>query len=90
MDALDTSSKPTTDKNTKLALCVWISICVVGFVWFISKVMNGRRQIRYNFQNIEEQLKKIQDSIERAEKLEAEQKQEAIEDVKDEVDKKED
>lgn len=63
----ENESKPPLDGFQKMALSMWIVFCIFGFTWFISKVIAGRHRMRMNFDNIEQQLLKLQKSIEEQE-----------------------
>lgn len=45
-------------------LAVWITFCIFFSVWFVRKFVNGRRQLRQNFEIIENELRRIQGVME--------------------------
>ncbi|XP_065169928.1 ring-infected erythrocyte surface antigen-like [Atheta coriaria] len=67
-DKTTDAEDPEVQKKYKMMLSLWLSFCLVGFVWFVTKVLKGRQRIKYNFSSIEEQLKRMQAVIEERER----------------------
>lgn len=63
----DAETNTESDKeeagNGRYLFALWITFCIFFSTWFMKAVMRGRRQLRYNFDAIEMQLRRMQNSI---------------------------
>lgn len=64
---LPAPAQPTESisKNYQGMLFLWIMFCVFSFSWFVKKLFRGRTKMRTDFVTIEEQLKRLQMSLEK-------------------------
>nr|CAH7725762.1 unnamed protein product [Callosobruchus chinensis] len=57
------SEKPANTDNLKLGFGVWLTLCFLVCVWFLSSFTKGRRQFQSNLSVIEDGLKKMQREV---------------------------
>lgn len=59
------STDKGTDNNFKIGISLWLSFCLFACLWFLSRFMTGRRQMRNNLHVIEDGLRRMQEEIEK-------------------------
>ncbi|CAH1991822.1 unnamed protein product [Acanthoscelides obtectus] len=61
------TEKAANTDNLKLGFGVWLTLCFLVCVWFLTSFTKGRRQFQSNLSVIEDGLKKMQKEVEETE-----------------------
>lgn len=77
----------TSDSKFKMGVSLWLSICVFACLWFVSRFMTGRRQLRNNLHVIEDGLRRMQEEIERRQRENSISYGENLEEIMEELQK---
>ncbi|KAJ3664845.1 hypothetical protein Zmor_000387 [Zophobas morio] len=83
----ETSETGTSDKF-KIGISIWLSFCLFVCLWFLSRFMTGRRQLKNNLHVIEDGLKRMQEEIEKRQRENSIGYGENLEDLMEELLKK--
>ncbi|CAH1373535.1 unnamed protein product, partial [Tenebrio molitor] len=59
------SEETSSNGKFKMGISLWLSFCLFVCLWFLSRFMTGRRQLRNNLHVIEDGLRRMQEEIER-------------------------
>ncbi|XP_044259267.1 uncharacterized protein LOC123007852 [Tribolium madens] len=80
-------NEESSNKKFKMGVSLWLSICVFACLWFVSRFMTGRRQLRNNLHVIEDGLRRMQEEIERRQRENSISYGENLEEIMEELKK---